>query len=77
MVVSLGPMAAVVQPAPARNPQADGYGSNPRCLRRDITNTLGMNYGKPQDIVNSITNYDTIVAFQNFMQGGTGVHGVG
>ena len=77
MVVTLGPMAAVVQPAPARNPQADGYGSNPRCIRRDITNTLSMAYGKTEDIVNSIVNYDTIVAFQNFMQGGTGVHGVG
>lgn len=77
MVVSLGPMAAMIQPAPARNPQANGYGSNPRCLRRDMNLSLGQNYGKPQDIVNSISNYDTIVAFQNFMQGGTGVHGVG
>lgn len=77
MTVTLGPMAAMVQPAPAANPQADGYGSNPRCIRRDITNTLGMNYGKTEDIVNSIVNYDDILSFQNFMQGGTGVHGVG
>ncbi|SPN99116.1 related to tyrosinase [Cephalotrichum gorgonifer] len=77
MVVTLGPMAAVVQPAPAANPQANGYGSNPRCLRRDITATLGQNYGKTTDIVNTITNYPTVVAFQNFLQGGQGVHGVG
>ncbi|CAI4215532.1 unnamed protein product [Parascedosporium putredinis] len=36
-----------------------------------------MAYGKTEDIVNSIVNYNDILAFQNFMQGGTGVHGVG
>lgn len=77
MTISLGPMSAVVRPAPARNPQANGYGKNPRCLRRDMTDRLGKNFGKTTDIVNSITNYNTIVAFQNFMQSGRGVHNVG
>ncbi|KAI6626321.1 hypothetical protein MCOR08_007232 [Pyricularia oryzae] len=35
MVVSLGPRATVVNGIP-RNPRADGLGSNPRCLRRDV-----------------------------------------
>ncbi|OAA65840.1 putative domain, di-copper centre [Niveomyces insectorum RCEF 264] len=35
MVVSLGPKAAVVNNVP-KNPQEDGLGSNPRCLRRDV-----------------------------------------
>jgi tyrosinase len=77
MTIYLGPMSAVVQPAPARNPQANGYGSNPRCLRRDITNYLGTRYGKPADIASSITNFQRVLPFQNFMQGGSGVHGVG
>jgi tyrosinase len=70
-------MSPVVRPAPARNPQGNGYGKNSRCLRRDMTDRLGKNYGKTTDIVNLINNYRTIVAFQNFMQGGTGVHQVG
>ena len=35
MVVSLGPKSAIVDGVPA-NPRADGLGSNPRCLRRDV-----------------------------------------
>jgi tyrosinase len=77
MTVYLGPMAAGVQPAPARNPQANGDGSNPRCIRRDITNYLSTRYGKTADIVKQITNYPNILQFQNFMQGGQGIHGVG
>jgi tyrosinase len=77
MTVYLGPMSAVAQPAPARNPQANGYGSNPRCLRRDITNYLGMRYGKTADIANFITLQTGILSFQNYMQGASGVHQVG
>jgi tyrosinase len=77
MTVYLGPMSAVVRPAPARNPQANGYGSNPRCLRRDITNYLSTRYGKTTDIVNQITTFKQIGPFQNYMQGASGVHGVG
>lgn len=35
MVVSLGPKSTIVRNIPA-NPRADGLGSNPRCLRRDV-----------------------------------------
>ena len=35
MNVSIGPKAAMVPGVP-KNPQDDGLGSNPRCLRRDV-----------------------------------------
>ncbi|KAH6612253.1 hypothetical protein B0J18DRAFT_414358 [Chaetomium sp. MPI-SDFR-AT-0129] len=35
MIVSLGPKSTIVSDIPA-NPQSDGLGSNPRCLRRDV-----------------------------------------
>jgi tyrosinase len=35
MVVSLGPGGKIVNNIP-KNPRADGLGSNPRCLRRDV-----------------------------------------
>jgi len=35
MVVSLGPLSTVVRGIKS-NPRADGLGSNPRCLRRDV-----------------------------------------
>lgn len=35
MVVSLGPFSKIVSGIPS-NPQADNFGSNPRCLRRDV-----------------------------------------
>ena len=35
MVFSLGPISKIVDNIPD-NPQADGLGSNPRCLRRDV-----------------------------------------
>lgn len=77
MTVYLGPMSAVVRPPPARNPQANGYGSNPRCLRRDITNYLSTRYGKTSDIVYQINTFQRIGPFQDYMQGAQGVHQVG
>lgn len=77
MTVYLGPMSAVARPAPPRNPRTDGYGANPRCIRRDITNYLSTRYGKTTDIVSSITRFENVGPFQDFMQGGSGVHGVG
>jgi tyrosinase len=35
MVVSLGPFGKIVNDLPS-NPRADNFGSNPRCLRRDV-----------------------------------------
>lgn len=35
MTVSLGPFGKIVSDIPD-NPRSDGFGSNPRCLRRDV-----------------------------------------
>jgi tyrosinase len=35
MTVNLGPLSASISEVPV-NPQADGLGYNPRCLRRDV-----------------------------------------
>jgi len=82
MTVRLGPLSVAVDPAPARNPRADGYGDNPRCLRRDISNQLSSRYGRTQDIVALIQNSRNIGTFQDSMQnvspsGGMGVHNAG
>lgn len=77
MNITLGPVSPVANPAPARNPRADGYGFNPRCLRRDMSNYLTTRYTRTQDIVSLINNAANIATFQNNMQAGTGVHGSG
>ncbi|TPX11369.1 uncharacterized protein E0L32_001187 [Thyridium curvatum] len=82
MTVYLGPVSPAVNPAPPRNPRTDGFGANPRCLRRDISNYLTSRYGRTEDIVALITRSANIGTFQNTMQntsptGGMGVHGVG
>jgi tyrosinase len=77
MTVRLGPLSVAVDPAPARNPRADGYGNNPRCLRRDISNQLSSRYGRTQDIVSLINNARTIANFQDMMQSNNGVHNTG
>lgn len=77
MTVYLGPMSVVVSPAPKANSQTNGYGNNPRCVRRDITNYLTTRYGKTTDIVNQITTFQRIGPFQDYLQGQSGVHGVG
>ncbi|KAF2824959.1 Di-copper centre-containing protein [Ophiobolus disseminans] len=35
MTISLGPIGRIIPDVPA-NPRADGFGANPRCLRRDV-----------------------------------------
>jgi tyrosinase len=74
--INLGPVAAT-DPEPPWNPQPDGMGYNPRCLRRDISNYLTSRYAKTSDIVNLITNYNDIAGFQRKMQAEDGVHGAG
>ena len=73
MTVHLGPVSPAADPAPPRNPRADGYGDNPRCLRRDISNNLSSKYGRTQDIVALIQNSKSIGPFQDTMQAVTGV----
>ncbi|GAB1311545.1 hypothetical protein MFIFM68171_01755 [Madurella fahalii] len=75
MTVHLGPVSPAIDPAPPRNPRADGYGDNPRCLRRDISNQLSSRYTRTEDIVSLITNSRDIATFQNVMQGAGGGFG--
>lgn len=75
MTVHLGPVSPAADPAPPRNPRADGYGDNPRCLRRDISNYLSSRYTRTEDIVSLITNSQNIATFQNVMQGAGGGFG--
>ena len=67
----------MADPAPPRNPRTDGYGDNPRCLRRDLGPYLTKAYAKTSDITRLITSHSDIGSFQNDMQGGNGVHGAG
>lgn len=79
MTVHLGPVSPAIDPAPPKNPRTDGYGDNPRCLRRDISNNLSSKYSRPQDIANLITNSKSIGPFQDTMQSAApiGVHVAG
>ncbi|OAA60536.1 putative domain, di-copper centre [Niveomyces insectorum RCEF 264] len=82
MTVHLGPFAPAADPAPPKNPAANGMGKNSRCLRRDISNYLTSHYGRTEDIAALITGTADIGSFQTQMQntsptGGMGVHGVG
>ena len=73
MTVNLGPIAGSVDAALKipRNPRADGYGYNPRCLRRDVNNYFTSQYLRPQDIANHITSSKDIEAFEKTLQGDT------
>jgi len=77
MTVHLGPVSPAIDPAPKANPRSDGYGDNPRCLRRDISNYLSSRYSRTQDIVALISNSRDIGTFQNVMQGAGGFGGGG
>ncbi len=82
MTVHLGPVSPAITPAPPKNPRTDGYGDNPRCHRRDISNYLSSRYSRTVDIVNLISQSKDISTFQNAMQGAStanpvGVHSAG
>lgn len=70
----------MADPAPPKNPRSDGFGSNPRCLRRDIGPYLSKNYASTAIIANLITSKTSIGPFQDQMQsanvggGAMGVH---
>ncbi|KAK0124988.1 hypothetical protein ONS96_008858 [Cadophora gregata f. sp. sojae] len=70
MTVNLGPLAGSVDPALKipKNPRSDGYGYNPRCLRRDVNNYFTSQYLRPQDIANHITSSKDIEAFEKTLQ---------
>jgi tyrosinase len=64
-------------PQAPRNPRADGFGYNPRCIKRDISNYLTQLYATTDKIAALITSSKTIATFQDVMQAATGVHGAG
>lgn len=67
MTISLGPIGRILPDVPV-NPRADGFGANPRCLRRDVnrhaSSVLYANY-----TYNLITQADNIDLFQKNMLG--------
>ncbi|KAI5924999.1 hypothetical protein F4810DRAFT_718825 [Camillea tinctor] len=80
MTANLGPITPAITPAPPANPRTDGFGYNPRCLRRDISNYLSSRYTRTEDIVSLIQTSTTIGTFQNTMQAAgirMGVHAGG
>ncbi|KAF2262185.1 Di-copper centre-containing protein [Lojkania enalia] len=78
MSVHLGPLATSIDVNLTANPQADGLGYNPRCVRRDITDYFTKQYLRVQDIESLITQTSNISSFQDVMQIDTaaGVFGV-
>ncbi|OAK97054.1 Di-copper centre-containing protein [Phaeosphaeriaceae sp. SRC1lsM3a] len=60
-----------------KNPRQDGYGYNPRCIKRDISGYLVQRDSTYAKIAALITNSKTIGTFQDTMQAGTGVHSAG
>lgn len=71
------PLAALSDTSPPRNPRQDGYGYNPRCIKRDISGYLVQRDSTPAKTAVLITNSKTIGPFQDTMQSGTGVHPAG
>ncbi|KAF2852689.1 Di-copper centre-containing protein [Plenodomus tracheiphilus IPT5] len=77
MQVNLGPLAAMSDTSPPRNPRTDGYGYNPRCIKRDITGYLVQRDATTAKIAALITNSKTVGAFQDTMQSQNNVHTAG
>ena len=67
MSVNLGPIAPAFTDVPT-NPQPDGLGYNPRCLRRDIS-TYAAKALQDQNTTDLITQNKDIGSFQTVMQG--------
>jgi tyrosinase len=70
-------MAAMGDTTPPRNPQSNGYGYNPRCIKRDLSNYLTNRDCTTAKIASLITGAANIGAFQNNMQAQNGVHSGG
>ncbi|EKG19772.1 Tyrosinase [Macrophomina phaseolina MS6] len=66
--VNLGPVSSTM-PGINPNPQSDGLGYNPRCLRRDINQHISSSWTKDNDTAWLIREHDDIGAFQRWMQG--------
>lgn len=76
---NLGPLALVGVNVSSSNPQKDGLGFNPRCIRRDLS-VLAASGASDANITKLITNSETIASFQVEMEGpfseGTAEYGV-
>ncbi|KAK5130556.1 hypothetical protein LTR08_001936 [Meristemomyces frigidus] len=68
MSVNLGPLAPVFTDVPV-NPQPDGLGYNPRCLRRDISVYSAKTSLQDQNSTDLITQNTDVGSFQTVMQG--------
>jgi tyrosinase len=51
-----------------RNPRSDGYGDNPRCLRRDVNNYFVTRSLTPAVLASHITSNAAIGKFQDTLQ---------
>ncbi|PNS21213.1 Autophagy-related protein 11 [Sphaceloma murrayae] len=79
--VNLGPVPDPVLPYAPANPQTDGLGYNPRCLRRDISSAASASL-TDRNVTDLIKNSADVLTFQNNMQGNfpaglIGVHTAG
>lgn len=54
------------------NPSRDGYGDNPRCLRRDVNNNLVTTTLTPASLASHITSNSAIGKFQDSLQNDQG-----
>ncbi|KAF2112089.1 hypothetical protein BDV96DRAFT_614416 [Lophiotrema nucula] len=72
LTIHLGPLMPTMDPALniPKNPRTDGFGDNPRCLRRDVNNYYITNWMKPTDLAAQITGTTTIGKFQDTLQNG-------
>lgn len=66
MSVNLGPVAPTLDGV---EPNGDGTGYNPRCLRRDISAFAAQGWTKTIDTASLILENDDIYWFQTIMQG--------
>jgi hypothetical protein len=64
-------MAVMDTPAPPKNPRADGFGYNPRCIKRDISNYLTQRDATTAKIAALITTSKTIGRDRVCMERGT------
>ena len=70
-------MAVMGDATPPKNSRSDGYGYNPRCIKRDISGYLVQRDATTAKIAALITGSKGIGPFQDSMQSQTGVHSAG
>ncbi|KAF2259567.1 Di-copper centre-containing protein [Lojkania enalia] len=83
LTIHLGPVMGTMDPALniSANPSRDGFGDNPRCLRRDVNNYFTSQFLRPIDLSSHITSNANISRFQDTLQMDQGtkanIHGAG